>query len=105
MVQVIRKATSVLCSDKFWLYAIAMLSHQSKVSCKILKFTESCAIHPKVVHHFDNELQNIPDSWTHFLYYFLDIGRLCIFAKTHDPQGKCVLLHEIGGIYLPKVTQ
>ena len=71
MVQVMRKATSVLCSDKFWLYAIGMLSHQSNVSCKILKFTESRAIHLKVVHHFDNELQNIPDSWTHFLYYFL----------------------------------
>ena len=53
---------------------------------------------------FDSKLQNILDSWTHFLYYFLDIDSLCAFAKMHGPQGKCIMLYEIG-IYIPKVAQ
>ena len=78
-----------------------MLSHQSGVSNESLKFTESHVIHLKVTHHFDSALPNSFDSLTYFLP---DIGRLCTFAKMHDPQGKCMLLHEIGD-YLPNAVQ
>ena len=31
-------------------------------------------------------------------------GSLFAFAKMHGPQGKCIMLYEIG-IYVPKVAQ
>ena len=89
---------------KVWLYATAMFSHRSKVSYKSLKLAEVTRYTQKSRTIFDSELQNILDSWTHFLYCILDIGSLCAFAKAHGPQEKCIMLYKIG-IYIPKAAQ
>ena len=102
MVQLIKQL--VLCSYKFGFTLLPCLVIDLKLVIKGLKSTKSYVIQLKVAHHSDGALPNSLNSWTHFLYCFLDIGRLYAFAKMLDPQGKCMLLHKIG-IYQPKVTQ
>ena len=60
----------------------------------VLKTSDPLKVHDnqKLQTIFDSALPIDLDSYTHFHYLSLDIGRSCAFAKTHDPQEECMLL-------------
>ena len=80
-----------------------MFSHRSEVSYKSLKSTKNYVIQLKVLHQFDNTYPIVLIAGPIFSTAFYTLADH-VFAKSHDPQRECMLLHEIG-IYLPKAVQ